>query len=222
EEAKDPQRDIPRGLAAAVGICSALYMLVLLLLWRMDASSHPAGLDPLATALEDGGSRTGASLIALGAIVILPSTLSGILIGIPRLLFAMSRDGLVPPVFAIVHPRFRTPYLASMIAGIVALLGLYFASALSLAQLASSSMLLSFIIVCAATVYLRFVATSTLRILRYPLLVPACGIALAIALVAALPRTEWIKLLAWILVGVLIYIQRTYTRSRRSVPVDAS
>jgi APA family basic amino acid/polyamine antiporter len=119
----------------------------------------------------------------------------------------MSRDGLLPPVFSKVHPRFRTPYVTTILTGIVCAA---FAGALPisiLGELVSIGTLLAFVIVCAGVWYLRVKEPDRARPFRTPLvpLVPILGIVVCFAMMAGLPGDTWLRLVVWLVIGLAIY-----------------
>jgi APA family basic amino acid/polyamine antiporter len=125
----------------------------------------------------------------------------------PRIFYTMSRDGLLPPVFSRLHPRFRTPYISSALVGVACglLAGLYDVS--TLAHLVSIGTLLAFAIVCGGVWYLRVREPHRPRPFRTPLvpLVPILGIAACVYLMSRLPVEAWLRLFAWLAAGLLIY-----------------
>jgi APA family basic amino acid/polyamine antiporter len=210
QEAKNPQRDMPIGLLGSLGICTVLYIVVSLVLTGIVNYSKLNVPAPIAVAVNS----LGPSLvwltyfIKIGAIAGLSSVILVLLFGQPRIFYAMSKDGLLPPFFSIVHPKFRTPWIAQIIVGVAAMLiaGLFPIGLLG--ELVSIGTLLAFAIVCAGTFVLRFTDPDIKRPFRTPVfwLVAPLGFASCFFLmIVGLPADTWARLIVWIAVGVAIY-----------------
>jgi basic amino acid/polyamine antiporter, APA family len=146
-------------------------------------------------------------IVNIGAIAGLASVVLVMLMGQPRIFFSMARDGLLPPVFGKVHPKFQTPYVTTILTGVVAaVVAGYFPIGL-LGELVSIGTLLAFVIVCAGVIVLRYRQPNLERPFRTPLvpLVPILGIISCGALMASLPVDTWIRLIVWMALGLLIY-----------------
>ena len=146
-------------------------------------------------------------LVNIGAIAGLASVVLVMLMGQPRIFYSMSRDGLLPAVFGKVHPKFRTPYVATIITGVVAALiaGLFPIGLLG--ELVSIGTLLAFVIVCGGIWVLRRVQPDLPRPFRTPLvpLVPIMGILICGYMMYGLPKDTWLRLLIWMALGIAIY-----------------
>jgi basic amino acid/polyamine antiporter, APA family len=143
------------------------------------------------------------------------------LLGQPRIFYSMSKDGLLPPVFSVVHQRFRTPWLASLITGVAAMA---FAGLLPiglLGELVSIGTLLAFAIVCAGVLVLRYTDPGIARPFRTPWVpfVPAAGILACFYLMAGLPVDTWARLIIWMAIGLAIYF--LYGRRHSKVQLAA-
>ncbi|HJP85500.1 MAG TPA: amino acid permease [Gemmatimonadaceae bacterium] len=215
QEAKNPQRDMPIGILASLGICTVLYILMSLV---MTGLAHYTDLDvphPVFVAIEKAGPSLAwlASIINIGAIAGLASVVLVMLMGQPRVFYSMSRDGLLPAAFSKVHPRFQTPYIPTILTGVVAAVvaGLFPVGLLG--ELVSIGTLLAFVIVCAGVIALRYKSPNIARPFRTPLvpLVPILGILICGYMMYSLPRATWERLIIWMIIGLVIYF--AYSRS---------
>jgi APA family basic amino acid/polyamine antiporter len=139
------------------------------------------------------------------------------LMGQPRIFFSMSRDGLLPPVFGKIHPKFRTPYVTTIVTGTVAAVVAGFFPIALLGELVSIGTLLAFVIVCFGVMILRYKRPNVPRPFRTPLVpvVPILGILICGYMMSSLPVDTWIRLIVWMAVGLLIYFG--YSRSHSKV-----
>ena len=214
QEAKHPQRDLPIGILASLAICTVLYILMAAVMTGLTPFKNLAVPDPVYVALDAAG--PGLSwlkyLTTIGAVAGLASVVLVMLMGQPRIFYAMSRDGLLPPLFGKVHQRFKTPYISTIITGVVAAavagafpIGL-------LGELVSIGTLLAFVIVCAGILVLRYVQPELHRPFKTPFVpfVPIGGILVCGWLMWNLPRDTWLRLLIWMGIGLVLYF--TYGR----------
>src|SRR5687767_5578152 len=201
QEAKNPQRDLPIGMLGSLAICTVLYILMALVMTGM---AHYTTLNvphPVFVALETAGEPLAwlRYFVNIGAIAGLASVVLVMLMGQPRVFYSMSRDGLLPPVFSKVHPRFRTPYITTILTGCVAALvaGLFPIGVLG--ELVSIGTLLAFVIVCGGIIYLRRAEPNRERPFRTPMvpLVPILGILICGYMMYSLPRDTWFRLAIW-------------------------
>src|SRR5208283_1129133 len=158
QEAKRPQRDMPIGILGSLAICTILYVAVSLVLTGVISYKQLDGPAPIATAVDALGSSVAwlRPIVKVGAIAGLSSVILVMLLGQPRIFYTMSKDGLLPPIFSAVHPKFRTPWIAQILTGAIAMLvaGLFPIGLLG--ELVSIGTLLAFAIVCAGVFVLRF------------------------------------------------------------------
>ncbi len=210
QEAKNPQRDMPIGLLGSLGICTILYIVVSLVLTGMVNYSQLNVPAPIAVAVNS----LGPSLhwleysIKIGAIAGLSSVILVLLLGQARIFYAMSRDGLLPAVFSVVHPKFRTPWLAQFLIGVIAMLiaGLFPIGLLG--ELVSIGTLLAFAIVCVGVFVLRFTDPQIKRPFRTPMIwffAPAGFASCIFLMVVGLPADTWARLIVWLAIGIAIY-----------------
>jgi APA family basic amino acid/polyamine antiporter len=155
--------------------------------------------------------------VNIGAIAGLASVVLVMLMGQPRVFFAMARDGLLPAAFGKVHPKFQTPYITTILTGSVAAVvaGLFPIGLLG--ELVSIGTLLAFVIVCGGIIALRYQRPDLPRPFRTPFVpvVPILGILTCLAMMAALPRDTWIRLIVWMIIGLIIYF--TYGKSHSRI-----
>lgn len=209
QEAKNPQRDLPIGILASLAICTVLYILMALVMTGLTPFMNLNVPHPVFVAIDAAGPglKWLTYFINIGAIAGLASVVLVMLMGQPRIFYAMSRDGLLPPIFGKVHPKFKTPYIATIITGAVAMVfgGLFPIDILG--ELVSIGTLLAFIIVCAGVLVLRYRSPDLHRPFKTPFvpLVPILGIGTCGFMMAFLPSTTWLRLGLWMAIGLGIY-----------------
>jgi APA family basic amino acid/polyamine antiporter len=216
QEARNPQRDMPFGLLASLGICTLLYIAVAAILTGIVHYSRLDVAAPVAVGIDATGVAWGSLLVKVGAIAGTSTVMLVTLLGQSRVFFSMSRDGLLPPWAGAIHPRFRTPWISSIITGLFVA---GFAATLPislLGQLVSIGTLLAFVIVCAAVILLRKRRPDLERPFRTPLVpyVPLLGILVFLLLMVSLPLDTWIRLVVWLLLGFAIYFGYGIRHSR--------
>jgi APA family basic amino acid/polyamine antiporter len=209
QEAKNPQKDMPIGILGSLAICTVLYVLMALVMTGMVHYTKLNDPAPIVVAIAAVGPSLGWLRLAveIGSLAGLASVVLVMLMGQPRVFYSMSRDGLLPPVFSKVHPRFKTPYITTILTGTVAAIvaGLFPIGLLG--QLVSIGTLLAFVIVCAGVWILRVREPNTPRAFKTPLvpLVPILGILSCFGLMAGLPKDTWLRLIVWLLIGFVVY-----------------
>ena len=221
EEARNPQRDVPIGIIASLGLCTVLYILVAAVLTGMVPYTEIDIHAPVAAAFASRGLGVAQFIISLGAVIGITSVLLVLLLSQARVLLAMARDGLIPrEFFAAVHPRFRTPHKATILTGIlVAIVSAVFPLRL-LAELVNIGTLMAFVIVCAAVMVMRRTNPQLPRPFRTPLvpLVPILGMGMNFALMCSLGWGNWKRLIGWLLIGLVIYF--SYGRKRSTMALQ--
>ena len=209
QEAKNPQKDMPIGILGSLAICTVLYILMSLVMTGLVPFGQLNVPNPVQVALAAAGPGLAwlNFFTSLGAIAGLASVVLVMLMGQPRVFFSMSRDGLLPPGFSKVHPRFRTPYVTTIATGTIAAVfaGLFPIGILG--ELVSIGTLFAFVIVCAGVWALRVKQPDRERPFRTPLVpvVPILGILICFYMMWGLPRDTWLRLIVWMAIGFVIY-----------------
>jgi APA family basic amino acid/polyamine antiporter len=209
QEAKNPQRDLPIGILGSLAICTVLYILMALVMTGLAKYTELAVPDPVYVALDKAGPGLVwlKKFVVVGAVAGLASVVLVMLLGQPRIFYAMARDGLLPPAFGKVHSKFQTPYLATIITGCVAaVVGGLFPIGI-LGELVSIGTLLAFVIVSAGIWVLRYRNPELQRPFKTPFVpvVPILSILICGYMMAVLPGDTWLRLIIWMAVGFVIY-----------------
>jgi amino acid transporter len=155
EECRVPKRDIPIGIIGSLLLCTLIYIAVAVVLVGVIPTSELGIADPLARALSFIGKDWAAGVLSLGAVVAMTAVLLVFQLGQPRIFFSMSRDGLLPPRFAAIHPRYRTPHVTTIWTGVFVAFFSAFASIDEIIELTNIGTLFAFVLVCVGIMVLR-------------------------------------------------------------------
>jgi APA family basic amino acid/polyamine antiporter len=217
EECRNPTRDLPRGIIGSLVICTILYIAAALVLTGMIPFRELTGVaDPLANALSFVHQDWAAGLLAFGAVIAMTAVLLVFQLGQPRILMAMSRDGLLGRSFSRIHPKYRTPHVTTILTGIFVALFAAVANIDEIVQLTNIGTLFAFVLVCTGILVLRYREPNRPRAFRVPLVpwTPLLGIAMCIVLMAGLPLLTWLRFFGWLAAGMVIYVLYGIRRSR--------
>ncbi len=209
EEARRPNRDVPIGIITSLTLCTVLYIAVSAVLTGMVPYDKISVDAPVSDAFRQVGLPWAQFLISIGAVTGITSVLLVLMLSQPRVLLAMARDGLLPEsFFGAIHNKFRTPWKATILTGIGVALLAGFLPLRILAELVNIGTLLAFVIVCAAVLIMRRTNPEAPRPFRVPFvpLIPVLGILTCLTLMFSLPAENWLRLAAWLAIGLFIYL----------------
>jgi len=224
EEAKNPKRDMPIGIIGSLIICTIIYAIIAAVFTGMipygdlvkKLSSEQA--EPLTMAMKYATMPNWmVGVVAFGSVVAHTAVLLVFQLGQPRIFFAMSRDGLLPPFFARVHPKYRTPHVGTIITGVGVGVTAMFTSLDAMVDLTNIGTLFAFILVCFGIMVLRIKDPDRPRSFRVPggpYLLPLLGVASCIGLAVYLPPSSWWRFVKWFLAGIVFYAAYGYHHSR--------
>ena len=216
EEAKNPQRDLPRAMILSLLVTSVLYVAVTLVMTGLLPWDQHATADPLAAAFEARGYDWVAGVISLGAIVSMASVLLVFQLGQPRIFFSMARDGLLPQWAAKVHPKYRTPHVTTIITGLFVAFFAAFANINEVIELTNIGTLFAFVLVAGGVLILRVREPERHRPFRTPAVwfVAPAAILSCLYLMIQLPGITWIRFLIWLGIGAVLYFAYGHKHSR--------
>ena len=220
QEAKNPQRDMPIGIIGSLLVCTVLYILVSGIATGVMSYRDLNVPDPIAVAADHVGLGWMSSLIKLGAIAGLSSVILVMLLGQSRIFWTMADDGLLPEFVSRVHPKFRTPWITTIVTGVIVA---FFAAILPIrdaASLVSIGTLLAFVIVSIGILVLRVREPELPRRFKTPAVwfVAPMGVLSALYLMASLPWPTWERLIIWFVIGMLVYFFYGVRRSKLAHP----
>jgi basic amino acid/polyamine antiporter, APA family len=218
QEARKPQRDVPIGILGSLGISTVLYILMAIVLTGIVTFTRLNVADPVALGVNSMGDKMFwlRPIVKIAAIAGLSSVVLVTLMGQTRIFHSMAIDGLLPPAFTKLHPRFRTPYLGTIITGVVAvfLAGIFPLNILG--ELVSIGTLLAFVIVCIGILILRKTRPDLPRPFKTPWVpvIPILGAGFCLLQMFSLPPDTWIRLAVFIGLGLIVYFVYGIRNSR--------
>ncbi|HTV00874.1 MAG TPA: amino acid permease [Luteitalea sp.] len=226
QDARDPQRDMPVGLLGSLAVCTILYMAVSLVMvglapyttMRDSAAPMVLALQQAATRASGGGLAVLTAmrwLVEIGALAGLTSVMLVTMLGQSRIFYAMSSDGLLPAAARRLHPRWRTPYVSTVVTGAFVAMAAGLTPISVLSQLVSIGTLFAFVVVALGVLVLRRTAPDLPRPFRVPWTpwLPILSVVVSVGLMASLPRETWERLVVWMVLGLVVYAAYGYRRS---------
>jgi basic amino acid/polyamine antiporter, APA family len=222
EEVVEPNRALPIGILASLAICTVLYIAVAAVLTGMVPIAKIDIDAPLAAAFVTRGMNFVAGVVSIGAVAGLTSVLLVLLLGQSRIFFAISRDGLLPPAFSRVHPRYLTPSMPTVVTGLAVGLTAGLLPIKVIAELTNIGTLFAFVLVCLGVWVLRAIEPAQARPFRTPLvpIVPLLGAGSCLLMMFGLDLTTWLRFLVWLGVGLAIYFG--YGRFHSKVAMESA
>ena len=216
QEAKNPKKDMPIGILGSLVVCTILYIIVALLTTGLKPYAALNVAEPIAVAVDVAGVTWGSMLVKIGAIGGLSSTMLVMLLGQSRIFFTMSQDGLLWQWAGKIHPKFRTPYISTILVGVCVATLAATLPVSTLAELTSIGTLFAFTIVCVGVWILRVREPDLPRPFKTPWVpfVPIMGALVSLALMLALHGLTWEVFLIWLVIGLVVYFSYSRHHSR--------
>ncbi len=225
EEARDPGRDMPFGIIMSLVVCTVLYVVLATVMTGMAPWNRLGTAEPMITALSlaDGSPRLldiSRLIVSLGAVIAMTSVLLVFQLGQPRIFMSMARDGLLPPLLAKVHPRFKTPYVGTIITGVFVAVFAAFANIAEVVDLTNIGTLFAFVLVSVGVIVLRRIEPGRHRPFRAPWvpITPMISIVACLYLMLQLPAVTWKRFVIWLVVGLVVYFAYGARHSRLRNP----
>ncbi len=216
EEAKNPQKDMPRAMMISLGVTSVIYIVVTLVMTGLVPWRDHGNADPLASAFSARGYDWAAGVISFGAIVSMASVLLVFQLGQPRIFYSMARDGLLPPIAARLHKKYHTPHVTTIVTGAFVAFFAAFANINEVIELTNIGTLFAFVLVAVGVMVLRVREPERVRPFRTPAIwfvapaaIVSCGF-----LMFQLPALTWIRFGLWLAAGLVIYLLYGIRHSR--------
>ncbi|MBI5385690.1 MAG: amino acid permease [Verrucomicrobia bacterium] len=224
EETRDPQRNLPIGILASLVICTLIYVAVAVVLTGLMPWRQLGTAEPLATAFAARGLNWTAGVMSFGAVLATTSVLLVFQLGQVRIFFSMARDGLLPPWAARVHPRYRTPHVNTIIAGVAVGVVAGCTNIKEVVELCNIGTLFAFVIVAVSILILRRTHPDWPRPFRVPLFpwVPLAAILTSGYLMLELPALTWKWFVGWLVVGLGLYFCYGHWRAGKESTVQSS
>jgi basic amino acid/polyamine antiporter, APA family len=228
QEARNPQRDMPRGILGSLAICTLLFVLVSgVMVGLVPYKSMLNQSAPLVLAIEAAADKSVGTpwqgtmaivriLVTVGGLAALSSVMVVMMLAQPRIFLSMSKDGLLPPWAGRVHPRFHTPHISTLVTGAVVALAAGLTPIGTLGSLVSIGTLMAFVIVSVGIIVLRRTRPDLPRPFRMPWVpvLPLLSAAVSLILMLGLPRATWERLIIWMAIGVALYFAYGRRHSR--------
>jgi APA family basic amino acid/polyamine antiporter len=207
EEARRPQRDIPIGIIGSLGVATILYIAVSAIMTGVVPYSELGVADPVAKVVNTLQIPWASAIISVGALAGMTTVLLVLVLSGPRILLSMSRDHLLPPALSLVHVKYRTPYVATLLTGVVVAAAAGLMPLNVSAELTSMGALFAFIFVAVSVIVLRRLQPEISRPFRVPLspLVPGFGALICLYLVFSLSRMTHLRFFIWLVAGIIVY-----------------
>jgi APA family basic amino acid/polyamine antiporter len=225
EETKRPSRDLPIGILGSLGICTLLYVVIgFVATGLVPVEELTRGADPLNTAVAATGKAWAKTVVSIGATASMTAVLLVFQLGQPRILMSMSRDGLLPPWFARIHPRYGTPAASTILTGVVVCSFSALANIVEIVNLVNIGTLFAFVIVCIGTLVLRYKEPHIQRPFRVRGIWPVAvgGIVTCGYLMTTLGPENWSRLALWFVVGLNVYFVYGFPRGSTAPEVRAA
>jgi basic amino acid/polyamine antiporter, APA family len=222
EETRNPKKDLPFGILGSLAFATLAYLLVAFVLTGMIPAKNLNTAEPLSVAMRVVHMNWAAGIVAFGSIVAHTAVLLVFQMGQPRIFFSMARDGLLPKSLAKVHPKYKTPYVATILAGAFVAGGAAISSLEEMADLCNIGTLAAFVIVCLGVVILRIKDPDRQRAFKTPFvpLVPILGILFCFYLILGLPALAWKRFVYWLIAGLVLYFIFGFRKSKLRTEIE--